>query len=269
MQPVLPLQPPSPQIRRLILKRRIRPHQPQRQNRLHPQHHQQRPPTHQPPHNTPPHPPAKPRRDTTAHRDTAARASRDITTKSLNTAAGRRRRATPGSWDTTASRDTAKSWGTAARASRDTAAPSRGAAGARRPGAARGNLPRLRHHTDPHVVLAPTQDRSRHAKQAHQGPAGQTPAARLTGQQRHVPPRYPRREYRIRKGTDTRPQTQGKCRIIRALSTSPSLPRWHRRIGCRGGGRRMGGSPIFPSGHYPASGEPRITRAAPSHCRRC
>ena len=57
MQPVRPLQMPRPQIRRLILKRRIRPHQPQRQHRLHHQHHHQRPPSPRP-HPPPAHPPA-------------------------------------------------------------------------------------------------------------------------------------------------------------------------------------------------------------------
>jgi len=43
MQPVRQLQVPGPQIRGLILERRIGPHQPQRQRRLHRKHHQQRP----------------------------------------------------------------------------------------------------------------------------------------------------------------------------------------------------------------------------------
>jgi hypothetical protein len=43
MQPMRPLQMPRPQIRRLILERRIRPDQPQRQHRLNGKHSQQRP----------------------------------------------------------------------------------------------------------------------------------------------------------------------------------------------------------------------------------
>ena len=43
MQPVRPLQVPRPQVRGLVLERRVGPHQPQRQRRLHGQHYQQRP----------------------------------------------------------------------------------------------------------------------------------------------------------------------------------------------------------------------------------
>ena len=56
MQHVRPQQMPRPQIQRLILERRISPHQPHRQHRLHHQHRQQRPGSHHPPPEaTPPH----------------------------------------------------------------------------------------------------------------------------------------------------------------------------------------------------------------------